>query len=161
LGPRADIIVDSARERALIPEGRAERSGEVKFDSITATAVIPAEPNAVYAAWMSSRGHSEMTGSGAAVTARVGAKFSAWDGYISGKTLELKPPSRILQSWRTTEFAAEDPDSMLEVLLEKARGGTKVTLKHTSIPAGHGAEYKKGWIDFYFKPMKEYFQKKA
>jgi activator of HSP90 ATPase len=133
----------------------------MKFDSITASAVIPADPKTVYAAWMSSKGHSGMTGSGAAVTAKAGARFTAWDGYISGKTLELKSPSRILQSWRTTEFAEEDPDSLLEVLLEKAKGGTKVTLKHTNIPAGHGPEYKKGWIDFYFKPMKEYFQEKA
>jgi activator of HSP90 ATPase len=133
----------------------------MKFDSITASAVIPAEPKAVYEAWMSGKGHGEMTGSAAKVSARAGGSFSAWDGYISGKTLELQPPSRILQSWRTTEFAQEDPDSMLEVLLEKAKGGTKLTLKHTNIPAGQGASYRKGWVDFYFKPMKEYFQKKA
>jgi activator of HSP90 ATPase len=133
----------------------------MKFDSITASAVIPAEPKAVYAAWMSGKGHSEMTGSPAKVSARAGGKFSAWDGYIFGTTLEMKPPSRVLQSWRTTEFADEDPDSLLEVLLAKAKGGTKLTLKHTNIPAGQGPSYKKGWIDFYFKPMKEYFQKKA
>ena len=134
----------------------------MNFDSISTSAVIPAEPKAVYTAWMSSKGHSEHDRQrGNRKRARRG-RLSAWDGYISGKTLELKSPSpRILQAWRTTEFAAEDPDSMLEVLLEEAKGGTKVTLKHTNIPAGHGAEYKKGWIDFYFKPMKEYFSKKA
>jgi uncharacterized protein YndB with AHSA1/START domain len=126
-------------------------------DSTKASALIPAEPEAIYAAWMSSKGHREMTGSSAKVTARAGSKFSAWDGYISGKTLELKPHTRILQSWRTTDFAEEEPDSLLEVLLAKTEGGTRVTLNHTNIPAGHGLEYKKGWIDFYFKPMKEYF----
>ena len=129
----------------------------MKGDSIKVSAVMAAEPQAVYAAWMSSKGHEAMTGSGAKVTARVGAAFTAWDGYISGKTLELEKDARIVQAWRTTEFAAADPDSNLEVLLEKARGGTKVTLVHTKIPAGHGEEYRKGWIDFYFKPMKDYF----
>jgi uncharacterized protein YndB with AHSA1/START domain len=128
-----------------------------KTDSIKASALIPAPPEAIYAAWMSSKGHGEMTGSPAKVTARAGSQFSAWDGYISGRTLELKPPSRILQSWRTTDFAEEEPDSLLEVLLVKEKGGTRVTLNHSHIPAGHGPEYKKGWIDFYFKPMKEYF----
>ncbi len=128
-----------------------------KTDSIKASALIPAPPEAIYAAWMSSKGHGEMTGSPANVTARAGSQFSAWDGYISGRTLELKPPSRILQSWRTTDFAEEEPDSLLEVLLVKAKGGTRVTLNHSRIPSGHGPEYKKGWIDFYFKPMKEYF----
>jgi activator of HSP90 ATPase len=101
-----------------------------------------------------------MTGSGAKITARVGVAFSAWDGYISGKTQELKPGSRILQSWRTTDFEKDESDSSLEVLFAKAAGGTQVTIVHTKIPAGHGAEYRKGWIDFYFKPMKEYFASK-
>jgi len=130
-----------------------------KTDSIKASAVIPAQPEAIYAAWMSSKGHGKMTGSGAKVTARVGSKFTAWDGYIFGKTLELKPHTRILQSWRTTDFAEEEPDSLLEVLLAKTKGGTRLTLNHSKIPTGHGPEYKKGWIDFYFKPMKEYFSR--
>ena len=75
------------------------------------------------------------------------------------KTLELKPHTRILQSWRTTDFAEEEPDSLLEVLLAKTKGGTRLTLNHSKIPTGHGPEYKKGWIDFYFKPMKEYFSR--
>jgi activator of HSP90 ATPase len=129
----------------------------MKADSIRMSAVVAAEPKAVYAAWMSSKGHGEMTGSGAKITAKVGSAFTAWDGYISGKTLELEPGSRIVQSWRTTDFESNEPDSHLEVLLEKAKGGTKVTLVHTNIPAGHGPEYRKGWLDFYFKPMKDYF----
>lgn len=132
----------------------------MKTDSIRLSAVFAAEPKAVYSAWMSSKGHGAMTGSGAKITARVGSAFSAWDGYISGKTLELEPESRIVQSWRTTDFETDEPDSLLEVLLEKARGGTKVTLVHTKIPAGHGAEYRKGWLDFYFTPMKEFFASK-
>lgn len=129
----------------------------MKTDSIRMSAVVAAEPKAVYDAWMNSKGHGAMTGSGAKIIAKVGSAYSAWDGYISGKTLELEPGSRIVQSWRTTEFEADEPDSRLEVLLEKARGGTKVTLVHTNIPDGHGPEYRKGWLDFYFKPMKEYF----
>jgi activator of HSP90 ATPase len=121
------------------------------------SAVIPAEPKDVYAAWMSSKGHEAMTGSGAKVTAKVGSAYTAWDGYISGKTLELEPGSRIVQSWRTTDFDDAEPDSRLEVLLEKAKAGTKVTFVHTNIPAGRGPEYRKGWLDFYFKPMKGYF----
>ena len=133
----------------------------MKHDSIKVSAVIPAEPQAVYDAWMSTKGHAAMTGNPAKVTAKVGGSFSAWDGYISGKTLELEPPKRILQSWRSTDFEAGDPDSKLEILLEKTKGGTKVTLVHTEIPAGQGNEYRKGWLDFYFKPMKEWFGSSA
>ncbi len=148
---RANRFVDILHE---------ERGVCMKTDSIRVSAVIPAEPKVIYEAWMSSKGHGAMTGSGAKITARVGGAFSAWDGYISGKTLELKPGSRILQSWRTTDFAEDEPDSSLEVLFAKSAGGTRVTLVHTKIPAGHGAEYRKGWIDFYFTPMKGYFASK-
>jgi activator of HSP90 ATPase len=133
----------------------------VKKDSLTVSAVIPGAPEAIYKAWMSSAGHGAMTGSKAQVTARVGGKFSAWEGYIEGKTLELEPSKRIVQSWRTTDFSAEEEDSRLEVTLVKAKGGTKVTFKQTNIPSGQAAEYKKGWADFYFKPMKKYFAGKA
>ena len=133
----------------------------MKSDSLTISAVVPASPEQIYKAWLSSAGHSAMTGSKAQVTARVGGKFSAWDGYITGTTLELEPASRILQGWRTSDFPDDAADSRLEVLLTKARGGTKVTLKHTNIPPGQAAEYKKGWVDFYFKPMKKHFASKS
>ena len=121
--------------------------------------MIPAEPDVIYKAWLSGKQHSDMTGSAATVVARVGGKHTAWDGYISGKNLELEPGKRIVQSWRSTDFAADAPDSRLEVALTAAKGGTKITLTHSDLPAGSSAEYKKGWIDYYFTPMKEYFAK--
>ena len=120
------------------------------------SAVIPASPTGIYKAWLTTKGHTAMTGSPAKVN---GKKFSAWDGYIFGATLELEPDRRIVQSWRTTEFPDAAPDSRLEVLLIKIKGGTKLTLTHTNIPDGQADSYKQGWEDFYFKPMKEYFGK--
>ncbi len=63
-----------------------------------------------------------------------------------------------MQAWRTTEFPEGSPDSRLEMLLEEAKGGTKITLVHTNIPDGQGKDYEQGWIAFYFKPMKQYFK---
>jgi activator of HSP90 ATPase len=123
------------------------------------SAVIPAKPSEIYKAWLSSKGHSAMTGSAAKVTGRVGGKFSAWDGYIFGKTIELEPDRRIVQAWRTSEFPDDAPDSHLEVLLEETKTGTKVTFTHTEVPKGQADSYKQGWEDFYFKPMKEHFGK--
>jgi len=123
------------------------------------SAVIPAPPAEVYKAWLSTKGHTLMTGSAARVTGKVNGKFTAWDGYIFGRTLELEPDRRIVQAWRTSEFPAAAPDSHLEVLLEKTKGGTKITLIHTEIPVGQANSYKQGWKDFYFKPMKIHFKK--
>jgi activator of HSP90 ATPase len=99
-----------------------------------------------------------MTGSAANVEGRIGGAFSAWDGYIFGKTLELEAPRRIVQAWRTTEFPEDAPDSRVEILLEEARGKTKLTLIHSDMPEDQVESYKQGWKDFYFTPMKEYFE---
>ena len=71
---------------------------------------LPATPQAVYDAWLDSAAHGAMTGGAAKIAKHVGGPYSAWDGYIAGKTLELIPGKRIVQSWRTSEFAAGDPD---------------------------------------------------
>lgn len=126
-------------------------------NSFTVSAVIPASPERVYKAWLSGKEHGAMTGGVAKVTARVGGSYSAWDGYIMGKTVELTPNERIVQTWRTTDFPEDAEDSRIEVTLENRKSGTLVTLIHTDIPPGQAAEYKRGWVDFYFKPMKEYF----
>jgi activator of HSP90 ATPase len=118
---------------------------------------LNASAQEIYDAWMSTDGHAAMTGSAAQVDPNIGGAFSAWDGYIFGKTLELEAPHKIVQSWRTTEFPGDAIDSRLEVLLEEKNGKTKLTLIHNDLPEDQAESYKLGWKDFYFKPMKEYF----
>ena len=117
---------------------------------------IEASAKAIYEAWLSSEGHSQMTGGEAFVSGEVGASFSAWDGYISGKNIRLEPHTSIIQSWRTTEFAEQEADSRIEVTLNEQEGFTELTLKHTNLPT-HGEQYRKGWEDHYFIPMQAYF----
>ena len=76
----------------------------------TLSCALPAAPEAVYDAWLDSAAHSAMTGGEAKIRRRVGDRYSAWDGYIEGATLELVPGKRIVQFWRTSEFEASDPD---------------------------------------------------
>jgi uncharacterized protein YndB with AHSA1/START domain len=121
------------------------------------SAPFPVSPETVYKAWLDSRKHGLMTGDKATCSARVGGKFTAWSGYISGKNLELEPYSRIMQSWRTTEFAKSDPDSRVEIRLKPAATGCTFKLKHTNIPRGQVDNYRKGWKEFYLSPMREYF----
>lgn len=121
------------------------------------TTVLSASPEAVYAAWLDSRGHSEMTGGKATVEPQVGGKHTAWDGYITGAILELAPNRRIVQSWRTGEFPKDAPDSRLEIRLDPVSGGTQLTLVHERVPARQTEMYRKGWQEHYFEPMKRHF----
>jgi uncharacterized protein YndB with AHSA1/START domain len=126
-------------------------------ESIKVGDVIPAPPGRVYQAWMDSDEHGWMTGGEARIDPKVGGRYTAWDGYIEGSTLEMEPFRRIVQAWRTSEFPADAPDSRLEVHFEDTGGGTQITLIHTGIPDGQGESYRQGWVDNYFVPMKAYF----
>lgn len=124
---------------------------------MSATFNVPAKE--IYKAWLDSKKHSAMTGGAAVVSAKVNSKHSAWDGYIWGKNVEIVPGKKIIQTWRTTEFADNDLDSLLEIDFTEKKGKTTVTLTHTNIPKGQGKNYRKGWKDYYFTPMKQYFLK--
>jgi activator of HSP90 ATPase len=113
----------------------------------------------IYTAWLSSKGHTAMTGASATISAVVGKKFTAWDGYISGTNIELVPYNKIVQAWRTTSFKDTDEDSNIEIVMNETNQKTELTLTHSNIPKD-GEDYKKGWEDYYFKPMKDYFSKK-
>ena len=118
---------------------------------------IPATPENIYAAWLDSQKHAEMTGGTANVNAIVGEDFQAWDGYIEGGNLELIPNEKIVQSWRTVDFTESEEDSHLEITLLQVENGTKITIIHSNLPP-HGGQYQSGWDESYFQPMKNYFE---
>jgi uncharacterized protein YndB with AHSA1/START domain len=125
--------------------------------TFTLTATIPASPVEIFEAWLDSIGHSEMTGGEATMSDEVGAEVTAWDGYISGRNLELVPGERIVQSWRTSEFADEDQDSIITVVLQEVDEGTLLTLEHRNVPDAHRSYEEGGWQSNYFEPMVAYF----
>jgi uncharacterized protein YndB with AHSA1/START domain len=124
-------------------------------ENIKVSDIIPAPIERVYAAWLDPKEHAKMTGG--AATDEGDGRFTAWDGYIEGRTVSAVPHSKIVQAWRTSEFPEDDPDSVLTIQLEDLDGTTKVTLVHENIPAGQGDAYEQGWHEHYFTPMKAYF----
>ena len=125
-------------------------------DALAVKARFPVAPERILAAWLDPEQHAEMTGAGATGEGRVGAAFTAWDGYIEGTTLVVEP-GRIVQAWRTAEFPEGAPDSRLEVIVTAISGGCEVSIAHTEIPDGQGPRYEQGWMDFYFSPMASVF----
>lgn len=125
-------------------------------ETMTVSRIIPARAERIYSAWLDVAEHAKMTG--APATSGPDGTFTAGAGYIKGRTLESTPSSRIVQSWRTTEFPEGAPDSTLVVTLEDLGDeGTKVTLSQSGMPEGQGESYADGWDKFYFEPMAKYF----
>jgi activator of HSP90 ATPase len=130
-------------------------------ETISISERFPVDSEKLYKAWLDSKEHSAFIGGGKSVISKaLNGKFTVWDGYITGKNLILEPYDRIVQAWRATDFPEKHPDSFLEVTFKPEKDGTKLTLKHSGIPEGMGKDYKKGWKEFYFDHMKEYYSKK-
>ena len=132
---------------------------KLKTATITQKVIVPASPKEVYDAFIDAKKHSAFTGSKATCNPKVGGEFTAWDGYISGRNLELEKPKRIVQEWTTTEWPEGYPPSKLELTFKKVKGGTEITMHHSKVPEEQTDEYKQGWIDNYWEPLKDYFMK--
>jgi activator of HSP90 ATPase len=115
-----------------------------------------AKPRLVYDAYLDSRRHARITGQSAKMSKKEGGKFSAGDAYISGYNVELVPSRRIVQAWRATEWP-EGSYSILRLELKAKGGGTHMTVDHLGIPDDFRDGVDKGWYEFYWEPMKEYF----
>lgn len=124
-------------------------------ENIEVSRVIKAPARRIYEAWLDPEEHALMTG--AATSGGENGAYTAWDGYIEGRTTGSEPYARIVQAWRTTEFPDGHPDSTLTIELTEVADGTEVKLLHSGIPDGTSEEYATGWKDFYFDPMEKYF----
>lgn len=126
----------------------------------TLRTTIKATAKEIYTTWLSSEGHTNMTGGEATASDKIGGNFTAWDGYISGKNITLDSNYRIVQSWRSSQFEASEEDSIIEIILNETNGETEFILTHSKVPES-GEHYKKGWDEHYFQPMKLYFSNKG
>jgi activator of HSP90 ATPase len=132
-----------------------------KIKTIKEKVIIPTSPDALYEAFMDAKIHSAFIGSKATCDPEIGGKFTAWDGYISGKNLELEKGKKIVQEWVTTEWPEDYPPSRLELAFKKVKEGTEISMVHSDVPAEQAEDLKEGWSEFYWKPLKNYFRKKV
>lgn len=121
---------------------------------------INASPEDVFNAYLDPKTHSAFTGAKATGAPKEGGKFTAWDGYIFGKFIKLEKGRRIVQEWMTSEWPEGYEPSLLDLTFVGNGEGTEIHMVHSKVPEEQAEEYRQGWIDYYWKPMKEYFENK-
>jgi uncharacterized protein YndB with AHSA1/START domain len=114
----------------------------------------------IYRALTDSAEHTRFTGGRAQIEARVGGKFRCFDGFITGKTLELVPDARIVQSWRTQHFPKNTPDSTLELTLTPLPEGTRLDMRHIDVPKDQVGSLADGWLKFYWDRLARHLGKR-
>tara|TARA_X000000950_G_C13694516_1_gene569507 strand:+ start:80 stop:313 length:234 start_codon:yes stop_codon:yes gene_type:complete len=65
-------------------------------ESLVLKEVFKVKPTFIYNAWLDSKLHSQMTGGEAQCSTDVSSPFTAWDGYITGKNVELIENKKII-----------------------------------------------------------------
>lgn len=128
-----------------------------RLKTITQKVVVPAKPAEVYEAFLNPRKHAAFTGSPATGSPKVGGRFTAWDGYISGVNRKLVKGRVIVQDWQTTEWPEGAGPSTVTFTFNAVKGGTEVKMVHSKVPAEQADSYRQGWIDCYWQPLKAYF----
>ncbi len=120
-----------------------------------------ASPARLFNMYMDSRQHSAATHAKAVVSRKVGGKFSAFGGTITGKMLLIVPNRMIVQSWRAKHWKKTDLDSILVLAFSKTRRGTQIGLVHVNVPECDHDGVSNGWGKYYWKPWRTYLEQGA
>ena len=123
---------------------------------IRQTVTVNATPHEVYETIIDSRKHTKLTSDTAVMSRKVGGRTSAFGGYATGKTVELIPDEKIVQTWRASDWP-EGVDSTVTYAFKAVSSGTKLAFTHRHVPPEQVEQIKQGWIDFYWTPLKAMF----
>lgn len=143
-----------------LPKEKRGDKLELKLRTLKQKIVISANPDEVYEIFIDSKKHSEVTGGKATSEPKVWGKFTAWDGYIFGKHLELEKGKKIVQEWSTTEWPKGYPPSIFELNFKKVDDGTEIEMIHSKVPEEQADDYEEDWKEYYWNPIREYFKNK-
>ena len=113
-------------------------------------------PQALYELYMDSKKHSVATGAPAKLSAKEGGSYSAHNGYITGKNLQLIKDKLIVQTWRGSSWSADEADSTFIIFLEPKGNDVTLYATHANVPDKEYEGIKKGWYQHYWQPWKKY-----
>jgi activator of HSP90 ATPase len=123
---------------------------------ITQSVVLGAPAESLYAMYLDPARHAEITRAPVIIGAAPGAPFRAFDGQLSGMTLSAIPSSLVVQSWRSTKFNDDDPDSTLILAFVPQGKEGRIDLLHLDVPAHDYQGVTEGWEMYYWTPWRRF-----
>src|SRR5882724_8388384 len=116
---------------------------------------LHAAPRRIYDLLLDANAFSAFSGDVADVGPNEGQAFSLFGGRITGRNVELVPPERIVQAWRSRSWAV-GVYSVVRFALTARAAGTLLVLDHTGFPDGSGAQLASGWHEHYWQPLAKF-----
>ena len=119
---------------------------------------LPAAPEALFEMYVDARQHAAFTGSEVTVSREPGSTFSAFGGALSGRMVATVPGRLVVQTWRSTNFGVDDPDSILVLAFSEAVSGGRIDLVHIGVADRDYDGVSEGWRKFYWDPWRAFLQ---
>ena len=117
-----------------------------------------ATPQEVFELIMDSKKHAGFTGASADVGRNVGDTFSVWDGYATGKNVEVIKDKKIVQTWRASDWPKGAESKVTFEFMPKS-DGCELSFTQTGVPEEFLSDIEQGWKDNYWRLMKDYLKK--
>jgi activator of HSP90 ATPase len=132
---------------------------EMNNGNIHQVIILPGLPDLIFSLLMDAEKHSDLVGSAVEIENFEGGYFNFFDGYISGRNIELIFGKKIVQQMHFLEDGwPNDHYSVCTFLMESINNETKLTFTQTGIPEHKVADLEKGWSDYYWEPMKDFLE---
>ena len=128
--------------------------------SITQQALISAEPAQVYAILADASALSALSGMGGVPGRSAGGEFSAFDGNVTGRQIELVPGERVVQAWRFPQWAP-GTYSMVSFTLTAEAGGTRLVIDQHGVPDDWHDHVDTNWPTFYLTPLTTHYARQT
>lgn len=130
---------------------------------ITQSVVLPAPAEMLFEMYLESAAHAAITGRPVKIAAERGSEFRAFDGQLTGHILAVTRPGLIVQSWRSTKFHDDDPDSTLILAFSPEVNNSssgRIDLVHMDVPDHDSQDVTEGWSKYYWIPWRMYIEQK-
>lgn len=114
-------------------------------------------PRELFDIFIDSKKHGELLGAKVSMSAKEGARFSCFDGNVTGRNLLIVPGRMIVQSWKGNVWEQDDLDSILMLTFSETKSGAQIYMVHANTPD----QFIEKWNEFYWKPMKQFLKRKS
>ena len=118
--------------------------------------VLPASAETLFDMYLDPAAHSAFTGLPVEIGPATGDPFKAFDGVLPGAMLRVVRPTLIVQSWRSTKFYEDDPDSTLILSFHPEGEQGRIDLAHIDVPDQDYQGVTEGWETHYWTPWRKY-----
>lgn len=126
-----------------------------KVVTVLHTVEFDAPVKVIFDLYAIARQHAKVIGAPVVLQRRVGGRFSAWGGSVSGVNVVLESPALITQAWRTSDFPPGNFSILHLALAPAGRGRTRLTLTQHGVPQSLAREIEGNWHACYWDNIRQ------